>query len=279
VRTVRSQPAAAAERDAGQPQVLVIEDDLAAVQLIEAQLTSAGYQPVLCKDPARAVELAVQTRPAAITLDLLMKPTSGLDVLVRLKNDPRTRSIPVIVITIVEQPGIGALLGADEYLVKPVEKPVLLAAVRRCLGARQDPAASQPILVVEDDAPTREAILDLLRAERLPVVAARDGAEARQAVRAAPPALVLLDLMLPQVSGFELLAEWRAHPHTADMPVFVLTGKDLDAGEEAFLKAHTESLFRKQQPWGELLLGQLRRVIGQGDGVGAASCQPHAGAV
>jgi CheY-like chemotaxis protein len=205
--------------------------------------------------------MAAEHQPDAITLDLIMQPVHGLKVLLQLKNDPRTSNIPVIVVTIVDQPGIGTALGADEYLVKPVDKATLLAAVERCISSRGGAAPARAILVVEDDAPTREMIEELLTAGGYSVIAAADGAEARAQVTHALPELVILDLVLPRMSGFELLAEWRGSPRTADLPVFVLTSKDLTAEEEKYINAHAESLFRKQNSWREPLMKQLERVI------------------
>ena len=149
----------------------------------------------------------------------------------------------------VDQPAVGATLGAEEYLVKPVDKEALLAAVRRCLRKHKAADGAGNILVVEDDASTREMIAELLSAENFSVATAADGAEARAAVAAALPRLVILDLLLPKVSGFELLSEWRADRRTAELPIFVLTSKDLSAEELQYLQANAKSLFRKQQPW------------------------------
>ncbi len=261
VREPRTRETRARERTTQAPTILVIDDDPAATQLFESQLTSAGYEALVCTQPERAVELAAKLQPQAITLDLLMKPTNGWEVLLGLKNDPRTSSIPIVVVTIVDQPAMGAILGADEYLVKPVDKQALLAAIERCLAARAASPAARPILVVEDDARTREVISELLTAAGYPVVTLGDAAQTRAWMAASLPALVILDLLLPEVSGFELLAEWRASPRTADLPVFVLTGKDLSVEEEKYLRDHVESLFRKQQPWQEALLKQLQRVV------------------
>jgi signal transduction histidine kinase/CheY-like chemotaxis protein len=250
-------------RTSESPRILVIEDDPATAQLIELQLISSGYEVVVCAQPHRAAEIAAGLQPSAITLDLLMKPTNGWEVLVQLKRDPRTANIPVIVITIADQPAMGAILGADDYLVKPVDKMDLLAAMERCLGTRVvQPARS--ILVVEDDAAAREFITELLTAQGHTVTNAADGAQARAQVGTALPKLVILDLLLPEVSGFELLAEWRANPRTADLPVFVLTSKDLSREEETYLRAHAERLFYKQQPWQEALASEVRRAVSSG---------------
>jgi signal transduction histidine kinase/ActR/RegA family two-component response regulator len=255
--TLHAVPAKAAGR------ILVVEDDPSAAQLIRSQLSGSGYEAVLCETPSRTLEVAAEMQPAAITLDLLMKPTPGLDLLAQLKGDPRTREIPVIVVTIMNEPAVGALLGADEYLVKPVDAQRLIAALGRCINSRTVSGQIRPILVVEDHEATREAIAELLRTAGYTVVTARDGAEGRRSVNEALPEIVLLDLHLPGVCGFELLREWRASPRTADLPVFVLTAKNLTAEEEAYLRAHTESLFLKDQQWPEALIQQLGRVLRQ----------------
>src|SRR6266404_1497277 len=166
-----------------------------------------------------------------------MKPTSGWEILLQLEIDIRTTNIPVIVVTIVDHSSAGAALGADEYLVKPVDKATLLRAVERCVGQKMDDSPARSILVVKDDGPTCEIISELLEAKGYKVAVSRDGASARAHVAAALPELVILDLMLPKVSGFELLAEWRSKPRTADLPVFVLTSKDLTGEEEQYLQA------------------------------------------
>src|SRR6266478_6228250 len=238
------------------PRILVVEDNAATGQLIQSQLMSSGYETLRCDQPERATEMAAEHQPDAITLDLLMQPVHGLQVLLQLKNDPRTLKIPVIVVTIADEPAIGSALGADEYLVKPVDKATLLAAVERCLKSRGGAAPSRGILVVEDDASTREMIEELLTARGYSVITAADGAQARARVAHALPELVILDLVLPKMSGLELLAEWRGSPRTADLPVFVLTSKDLTKEEEKYVRAHAESLFRKQNSWREPLMKQ-----------------------
>jgi signal transduction histidine kinase/DNA-binding response OmpR family regulator len=246
------------------PRILVVEDNAATGQLIQSQLVSSGYETLKCDQPERATEMAAEHQPDAITLDLLMQPVHGLEVLLQLKNDPRTLKIPVIVVTIVDQPGVGTALGADEYLIKPVDKATLLAAVERCLRSRGSAAPARTILVVEDDVSTLEMIVDLLKAYGYAVSTAADGEQARASVDQTLPELVILDLVLPKMSGFELLAEWRSNPRTAELSVFVLTSKDLSKEEERYIHAHAESLFKKQNSWREPLIRQLERVVTSG---------------
>jgi PAS domain S-box-containing protein len=245
------------------PLVLVVEDDPATLQLISSQLTSAGYEVAPCTDPTKACDLAAYFQPDAITLDLFMKPMSGWEVLVELKGKQATEQIPVIVLTVIEQPNMGAILGADEYLVKPVEKAVFLAAVERCLKSRGGSAPKQPILVVEDHAPTREIILDLLHTNGYGAHAVSDGCSAREFVGKALPGLVVLDLLLPDATGFDLIAEWRGDPRTAEIPIFVLTSKDLSQDETKYLRANAEFLVHKQEDWRAALLKRMQRAIPQ----------------
>ena len=246
--------------------ILVVEDDSSAAQLLETQLTSAGYVVTVCRQPQHALEMAAEIRPAAITIDIVMKPINGWELLSSLKSDARTALIPVIIVTIVDQPSTGALLGADEYIVKPVDKATLLTAVKRCLS-RPGAAPGRSILVIEDDDPTREFVAELLSKSGFSVRAAADGAQAQNQVAAALPELVILDLILPDVSGFQLLSEWRRDPRTANLPVFVLTSKDLTAQEREYLRANSEALFQKQETWQDALLARLERLVLSGSQV------------
>lgn len=243
--------------------ILIIEDDRTAIQLIESQLTSSGYEAYSCDQPDQALHAAAELQPQAITLDLLMKPTSGWEILLQLKNDARTANIPVIVVSIVDHEAMGTAIGADEYLVKPVDRKTLLGAVERCIARREGCGPVGPILVVEDDSATREMIVELLSAKGYAVSSAADGVAARAQVAASLPDLVILDLMLPKVSGFELLAEWRADARTTAIPIFVLTSKDLTNQEKNYLREHAQSLFRKQESWQEELVRQLQRAVGK----------------
>ena len=259
-----SRPAAARDlvrRGKRPPRVLVIEDDPASAQLIHSHLSSHGYEAVLCRQPQRALEMAVKLRPDAITLDLLMKPIFGWDVLVELKHDHRTTGIPVVVVTIVDQPAMGAILGADEYLVKPVEKEMLISAVDRCIRSRGGKEPTRHILVVEDDQLTREVVKELLEGKGYSVHTAQDGAQALAEVQAAMPGLVILDLLLPKLTGFEVLSEWRSDERTVDLPVFVITSKDLTRDESQFLRANSEFLLLKQFGWHNTLIRQLHRAL------------------
>ena len=239
--------------------ILVIEDDRTAATLLETQLVSAGYEVILCTKSDEAVKMAADLQPSAITVDIVMKPINGWQVLTALKSDRRTAQIPVIVVTVVDQPSTGALLGADEYIVKPVQKLVLLSAVDRCL-TRSGHTGSRSVLIVEDHPPTREFIAESLMHRGYIVDVAVDGAAARARIAKGLPELVILDLILPDVSGFELLAEWRGNPSTAQLPVFVMTSKELTSAEREYLQANSSALLQKKERWQDSLFNQLQRV-------------------
>jgi DNA-binding response OmpR family regulator len=206
--------------------------------------------------------MALQLRPAAITLDVIMKPIGGWKVLSQLKSDPRTAAIPVVVVTIVDQKNTGGLLGASEYVVKPVDKTILLNAIDRCLNSPENKSSkAHPILIVEDHPPTREFIAEMLSSNGYSVYPVGDGKQARARMQDELPSLVILDLILPDASGFQLLTEWRNDSLTAEIPVIVLTNKDLTPEERDYLGQNAGALFQKRGQWQEGLLRHIRHVV------------------
>ncbi|GEM_PF-4307389 len=240
--------------------VLVVEDDQASAQLIESQLAPEGYHVYWCDDPSRAVRMAAQLQPTAITLDLLMKPISGWEVLGLLKKDRFTLKIPVIMVSVMHEREVGALLGASDYLVKPVERDTLLQALERCRTARPQNGPLK-VLVVDDDPAVRETIRALLEDSNYQVAAVTTGLEAQAAVAASLPSVVILDLLMPGVDGFELLERWRADPHTANLPVLVLSGKDLADAEREVLTRLADGVFSKSRTWNQPLLEVLQQLV------------------
>jgi signal transduction histidine kinase/DNA-binding response OmpR family regulator len=241
--------------------ILVIDDELASAQILESQLSSVGYKVLLCTEPQRAVEMAALVQPAAITLDIVMKPVNGWEILSQLKSDPRTASIPVVVVTILDQKNTGVLLGANDYIVKPVNTGVLLNSIARCLDSTGGNGKAHPILLVEDHLPTCEFVSEMLSRNKYRVRVAANGTQARTWVQDELPSLVILDLILPDVSGFQLLTEWRSDVRTAELPVIVLTNKDLTTDELKYLRDNVGALFNKQDQWQDSLLRQIRQAL------------------
>ncbi len=215
--------------------VLVVDDDPLTQQLVSGQLEPAGFKVVVAEDGIAALKRARELRPQAILLDIHLPKLDGWSVLSQLKSEPSLAGIPVILISVEEQRARGFSLGACEYLVKPVEPDRLVEVVQRSLSQSTGSATSVgEVLVVDDDSATRELVSRNLRRAGFSTTEARSGEDALLKARVSPPALVVLDLMMPNLDGFEVLRRLRAEK--LQVPVVVLTGKTLSHDEEALLR-------------------------------------------
>jgi CheY-like chemotaxis protein len=235
--------------------VLVIEDDATVRQLLEGVLTDEGYRVVTAAGDADTVELARQLHPDAITLDLALPSLAGWNLLAAIKADSELSEVPVIVLLVVEE-AAGIPLGATDYLTKPVQRERLVGLLRtHC----RDQAA--PVLVVEDDAATREMLQRMLEREGFTVTLAADGRAGLDRVAEKRPSLILLDLLMPQMNGFEFLAELQSRPEWQSIPVVVVTAKDLTAEEHARLSGQVSEVLRKGAYTRERLLSEVRERV------------------
>jgi signal transduction histidine kinase/CheY-like chemotaxis protein len=239
------------------PLILVIDDDPLARQLIASSLTPDGFDVRSSDGGSSALSLARELQPDAITLDVLM-PTSGWNIMGTLKKDPRTAAIPIIVVTVVDQRNAGYALGAADYLVKPVSRDALLRALRRQLAQATRP---QRILVVDDNREDLQMVSELLDSVGFIPLQAEGGKHGLEMAREAAPDAMLLDLMMPDVDGFEVLRQMKQDQLLRPIPVFILTAKDLSAEETQFLSRQAEALLRKSGPWKEDLLLRLRQTL------------------
>ena len=242
------------------PLVLVVDDEAPARELLASWLESEGYQLIMAGSSAEALAKAAEHVPDAITLNMLMPGKGGWDTLYALKKTPVTATIPVIVVTVVDEPKIGLALGAAEYLVKPVDKDVLLETVRRYIGPGSDGPAK--VLVVDDEAGTRELLKEMLESDGYVPVLAANGKEALEALARISVSAMLLDLIMPEMDGFELLMRMKEDPGLRNIPVLVLTAKDLSDDEIEMLRHETIGLFQKGREWKKKLLADLRRAVG-----------------
>jgi CheY-like chemotaxis protein len=223
------------------PCVLVIDDDSNMHRLIERTLKDEGYSLHFASNAKDGLRLARELRPAAITLDVMMPETDGWSVLASLKGDPELARIPVIMMTIVGEKELGFALGASEYLMKPIDRGQLVLVLKRYLAGQPD----GPVLIVEDDASLREMLRRTLEAEAWPVAEAEHGRAALESIRARRPAVILLDLMMPVMDGFELLAELRKSEEWRSIPVVVITAMDLSPEDRRRLAGLTERIVEK----------------------------------
>ena len=221
--------------------VLVVDDDPAAHDLLTAKLKGESYRLVHANSGEEALELARKIQPDAITLDVLMPKTDGWAVLSALKADRELVDIPVVMVTVVPDRGLGLSLGAVDVLTKPVDRAQLTALLHR-LVRREG-----PVLVVEDDAGTREMVRHAVRKIGITVAEAENGRSALIWLSNNPaPAAILLDLMMPEMDGFEFLDTFKHNSDWHDIPVIVMTGMQLTAAER------------------DRLLSQVRKVIAKG---------------
>ena len=238
--------------------VLVVDDDPAARDLLTTNLGREGYRTLQARSGDEALELARKLRPDAITLDVLMPKKDGWAVLGALKADPDLCDIPVIMVTVAPDRGIGLSLGAAEVMTKPVDRGQLTSLLRQLLSR------DGPILVVEDDLATRETVRHTIEKMGLTVAEVTNGRLALAWLAENPaPALILLDLMMPEMDGFEFLDTFNSHADWRHVPVVVITAKQLTAAERGLLSGQTRSVIKKGASIDRDVTEAIRTAVGQ----------------
>ena len=239
-------PAPAAAAADGRATVLVVDDDPTVRSLLAKTLEKESYRVISARNGVEALALAREHRPQAITLDVLMPQMDGWGTLKELKADAELRDIPVIMVTVLNERGMAIPLGAADFVTKPVDRQRLTAILRDHCA---DPSGAS-ILVVEDDLPTREALCRSLASMGYVAHAAVNGRSGLDWLAKHPaPSLILLDLMMPEMDGFEFLRELRQRPRSSDVPVIVVTAKELTAEDVRILSGQTERIIAKDQTY------------------------------
>ncbi|HZA67214.1 MAG TPA: response regulator [Geminicoccaceae bacterium] len=221
--------------------VLVIDDEKPAHEFLERELAHAGYDILHAAGGREGLKLAKQARPDVITLDIIMPDLDGWSVLKALKADPELCDIPVILVTIMRDRDLGFALGAADYITKPFDREVLMRVVGR--HVRGDGRAQ--VLVVDDDPKTREMLRRTLQKAGWTVAEAGNGCEALEALETAKPALVLLDLMMPGMDGFEVLERLHGDETWREVPVIIVTAKDLTSDDIDRLNGRVVKVLQK----------------------------------
>jgi len=223
--------------------LLIIEDDLKFARIMMGMAREKGFKAVVATRGDTGLALANELLPAAITLDIQLPVVDGWSILDRLKRNPRTRHIPVHVISIVEKSKKGAIMGAFSYLEKPVSKDALEGAFTHISSFVNKKV--KKLLVIEDDPVQQQSITDLLRGEDVEITAVGSAREAFEKLEADEYDTVVLDLLLQHDDGARLLEDMKTQPKFQDIPVVVYTGKDLSKKEEMRLKKYAESVILK----------------------------------
>lgn len=231
------------------PLVLVVDDDAGVRELMQRFLESKNYRVLTAASGTEGLALAREHRPAAITLDVVLPGQDGWEVLSELKSEPATAGIPVVMVTFLEERQRGYALGAADYLVKPVAWDDLTSRLARLTGP-----ASGPVLVVDDDEATRELFRRALERDGRAVLEAADGAAALEIMETQRPSLILLDLMMPVMDGFEFVENFRRHADWSDIPILVVTARHATAEERIRLSGSVRAILEKGgSPSGDLL--------------------------
>jgi len=254
-----STPAAEIPSTGSGPLVLVIDDDATVQDLLRRSLNRDGFRVETAADGTSGLARARKLHPDIITLDVMMPGMDGWEVLAALKEDPETADIPVIVVSIVDERGLGFSLGAADYLTKPLDFSRLSSVLNRHakvgLGRR--------VLIVEDNEATQELLQKRLTKEGWQVVAAGNGREALERLTQGPPDLVLLDLMMPEMDGFEFLEAFRKQPGCARTTVVVMTAKILTPADHQRLRGQVAQIVAKANLSPEMLAAEIRSALGK----------------
>jgi signal transduction histidine kinase/CheY-like chemotaxis protein len=249
-------PAAAAGAGADEPLILVVDDDATARDLVARHLERAGFAVVAARGGQEGLRLTRELHPDAVTLDIMMPDLDGWTVLAAIKGDPALASIPVVLMSIVEEKHRGYALGAADYLVKPVDRAKLVAAITAICGS-----SAGRVLLVDDDEMVRRGVRAALEPGGWHVTDAENGRVAMDALAAARPDVIILDLMMPKMDGFEFLEELRAKSEWQDIPVVVITAKELTDAERNRLNGGVERIIAKSDR--DEMLRKLSRELGK----------------
>lgn len=246
----------AAEGSGAAGTILVIDDQPEAREIVRRLLVAEGFRVIEAASGTQGLALAREQRPDAITLDVLMPGMDGWAVLEALKADPEVAGIPVIMLTMLDDHRLGFALGASEYLTKPIDRDRLRGLVTRYRrhGARE-------VLVVEDDPPTRELLRRLLESDGWTVAEAENGRAGLESLASRPPGLILLDLMMPVMDGWQFARELRAHEAWRDIPVVVITAKDLTPEDRRALNGGVQGVLQKGTFSASELRHELRHLL------------------
>jgi signal transduction histidine kinase/DNA-binding response OmpR family regulator len=247
--------------DASRPLVIVVEDDPVAAELLTRQIERAGFRTEIARTGAEVVTMAKEHKPAAITLDILLPDVDGWEVLTRLKQDQVTSDIPVVVVSVVDNPELGSALGALDYFVKPVDAKELVNRLSNFNFKQQAGGRQVCVLVVDDEAANRDWLKHVLEPAGFKVTLATGGQEAIEMARSRKPDVVMLDLLMPEVNGFEVVEALGGHEATRSIPIMVLTAKHLTNADIDQLDGHVATILRRGSTGAVDLLGQLQVVL------------------
>jgi len=224
--------------------VLIVEDKPHARQILQSYLSEAGYVIETAANGVEALEKAKLWKPDVITLDILLPIKDGWQVLRELKQHPLCKNIPVIIVSMLDERNVGFGLGAVDYFVKPVQKDALLESLRKVTSSLRQKQSAK-ILVIDDDRSVIDLVQVILEAEGCAVIKALDGREGLRLAQEEHPDLIILDLVMPEISGFNVAYQLKHNPMTQTIPVIVMTSMEIDDETREQLRGFVVSLMKK----------------------------------
>jgi signal transduction histidine kinase/DNA-binding response OmpR family regulator len=254
-------PLAIRSTDPTRPLILLVEDNPEAAEILARHLEGGGFRTEVARTGIEAVAMARELKPVAITLDILLPEIDGWEVLTRLKADELTRNIPVVVVTVIDNPTLGRALGALDYFVKPVDSGALLSRLGEYTFTTKVQTENIRVLVVDDEPANLDLLGALLEPAGFTVLRAAGGEEGIDMAKSQIPNLILLDLMMPRVTGFDVVEALRADETTRPIPVMVLTAKELTVADKRALNGQVAAIFQRQSVAGAELVAWIRELV------------------
>ena len=242
--------------------ILVVDDEPEMAAMISRYLLQEGYNTLTATSGADALELAARELPFAITLDIIMPDMDGWEVLQGLKKNPETKEIPVIIVSISEDKETGFALGAVGYVTKPVSQKLLISEIQK-IGK----PGTRSIMIVDDNDLDRQQIRRIIEEEGLKPIVAENGATCLELIKKQIPDVLVLDLMMPEPDGFAVLEKIRINPVTRDLPVIVVTAKDLTEEDRKKLSGNVFSVLEKSAATSATLLAEIKRILTDLEGI------------
>ncbi|MEL4305508.1 response regulator [Methanococcoides cohabitans] len=244
------------------PLVLVIEDDETSRELLMLAFIDGGYRVVAAEDGLEGLALARKLKPFAITLDIMLPKMDGWELLSQLKADVSTSAIPVLVISMLDQKETALELGASEYLAKPFDRDDLLKLMDRYRNKLE--GKSPKILLVDDEPYAVDLLSSMLESEGFTTLSAYSGMDAIDMCTADQPDMVIIDLMMPDITGFDVISTIRSNPVTGNIPIVVCTGKELSPDDRLLLDDKVDSVMEKGDFSKKDLLDTVHRLVSDG---------------
>ncbi|MHB1680460.1 MAG: response regulator [bacterium] len=242
------------------PVVLVVEDDLPTSELFTVNLVKSGYSVIHAYDGVEAIEKAKEYKPFAILLDVMIPKKDGWEVLSDLKSDKTTRNIPVVITSMIDNKDLGYALGATDYLVKPIDKETLIKTLSEFTLTTKRKKRQVNILLIDDEEITHKMISKILEPEGFNLLHAYTGDEGLKIAIEYKPDLILLDLIMPDVNGFEVAENIKKHPVSSQIPIFIITSKDLTVEERMRLSNNIDRVIGKRIFSSEELTRSIREL-------------------